>query len=126
MRRGIFVRGLIAASLLLSAVSALAHDARPAYLELVAAPVGKWHGPIESAYGLPLVRVLARTEPRLPDFDDLRDRLSNDYSFETRRAANALALERLTERYQIVFEGSWTLPSVELARSTTPLRGGTQ
>ena len=70
--------------------------------QLVAAPVGEWSGPVESAYGLHLVRVLARTEPRLPDFDELRERLSNDYSFETRRAANALALERLTERYQIV------------------------
>jgi peptidyl-prolyl cis-trans isomerase C len=76
----------------------------PAFGEqLVAAPVGEWSGPVESAYGLHLVRVLARTEPRLPDFDELRERLSNDYSFETRQAANALALERLTERYQIVF-----------------------
>ena len=74
--------------------------------QLLAAPVGQWFGPVKSAYGLHLVRVLAHTEPRLPDFDDLRDRLSNDYSFETRQAANALALERLTERYQIVFDGS--------------------
>jgi hydrogenase/urease accessory protein HupE len=36
MSGGIFKRALIAASLLLSAASALAHDARPAYLELVA------------------------------------------------------------------------------------------
>lgn len=36
MSGGIFMRALIAASLLLSAASALAHDARPAYLELVA------------------------------------------------------------------------------------------
>ena len=48
------------------------------------------------------MRVLARTEPRLPDFDDLQERLSNDYKYETRQAANALALERLTQRYQIL------------------------
>ena len=35
MRVGIFMHTLIAASLLLSAPAALAHDARPAYLELV-------------------------------------------------------------------------------------------
>jgi hypothetical protein len=69
------------------------------------------------AYGLHLVRVLARTEPRLPEFAELRDRLSNDYSFETRRAANAL--ERLTERFQIVFEGSWQPPQVEVATTNT-------
>jgi hypothetical protein len=74
----------IAASVLLSTASALAHDARPAYLELVetdaavfeqsfgpdfgaqllTAPLGEWYGPVESA--------------------------------------NALALERLTQRYQIL------------------------
>ena len=70
------------------------------------APVGEWFGLVESAYGLHLVRVLGHAEPRLPDFDELRDRLSTDYSFETRQAANALALERLTERYQIVFDDS--------------------
>jgi hypothetical protein len=88
----------------------------PAFGEqLLEAPVGEWFGPVESAYGLHLVRVLERTEPRFPDFDELRDRLSADYSFETRQAANALALERLTERYRIVFDDSWTPPSVELA-----------
>ena len=72
--------------------------------QLLEAPIGEWSGPVASAYGLHLVRVLDRTEPRLPDLDELRDRLSTDYSFETRQAANALALERLTERYQIVFD----------------------
>ena len=67
--------------------------------QLLEAPVGEWSGPVESAYGLHLVRLLERTEPRLPELDELRDRLSTDYSFETRQAANALALERMTERY---------------------------
>jgi hypothetical protein len=74
--------------------------------KLLQAPVGEWFGPVASAYGLHLVRVLERSEPRIPEFDELRDRLSTDYSFETRQAANALALERLTERYRIVFDGS--------------------
>jgi hypothetical protein len=94
----------------------------PAFGEqLVEAPVGAWFGPVESAYGLHLVRVLARTEPRLPEFDELRDRLSNDYSFETRRAANAQALARLTERYRIVFEGSWQRPRAESSTSVARL-----
>jgi hypothetical protein len=85
--------------------------------------LGEVDVPAESAYGLHLVRVLARTQPRIPDFDELRDRLSTDYSFETRQAANAQALERLTERYEIVFDGSWTPPSAELARASS---GGTR
>ena len=70
--------------------------------QLLTAPLDEWYGPVESAYGLHLVRVLLRTEPRLPAFDELRERLSNDYKYETRQAANALALERLTQRYQIL------------------------
>ena len=70
--------------------------------QLLTAPLGGWYGPVESAYGLHLVRVLARTEPTLPAFDELRERLSSDYKYETRQAANALALERLTQRYQIL------------------------
>ena len=82
----------------------------PAFGEqLLEAPIGQWHGPVASAYGLHLVRVLGRTEPRLPDLDELRDRLRTDYSFETRRAANALALKRLTERYRIVFDSVRTI-----------------
>ena len=82
---------------------------------LLEAPVGEWFGPLESAYGLHLVRVLGRTEPRLPDFDELRDRLSTDYSFETREAAKALALERLTKRYEITIDG-WAPPSAKSVR----------
>jgi len=90
----------------------------PAFGEqLLQAPVGAWSGPVESAYGLHLVRVLERTEPRLPEFDELRDRLSTDYSFETRQAANELALEYLTERYQVVFDVNQAPPSLELAKS---------
>jgi hypothetical protein len=94
--------------------------------QLLQAPVGEWSGPVESAYGLHLVRVLERTQPRLPEFDELRNRLSTDYSFETRRDANALALERLTERYRIVFNGSWTPPTSELVSLATALREGEQ
>jgi hypothetical protein len=44
--------------------------------KLLQAPVGEWFGPVASAYGLHLVRVLERSEPRIPEFDELRDRLS--------------------------------------------------
>ena len=74
--------------------------------QLIEAPVGEWVGPTESAYGLHLVRVLERTAPRMPEFNELRDRLSTDYNFETRQAANAQALKILTERYRIVYDDS--------------------
>jgi hypothetical protein len=86
--------------------------------QLLEASVGEWFGPVESAYGLHLVRVLERTQPRIPDFDELRDRLSTDYAFETRQAANAQALDRLTERYQIVFDGSGESAPVDLGEGS--------
>ena len=50
VRVGIFMHTLLAASLLLSAASALAHDSRPAYLELVATDAAifelKWKRPL--------------------------------------------------------------------------------
>jgi hypothetical protein len=73
--------------------------------KLLDAPVGEWFGPIGSAYGLHLVRVHERTGPRTPPFDELRDRLVADYAFQVRRAANARALARLSERYRIVYQG---------------------
>jgi len=84
--------------------------------QLLEAPVGGWFGPVESAYGLHLVRVVDRTEPRLPEFAELRDRLKTDYTFETRQSANALALDRMTERYRIVFDGSGKTFSPEIAK----------
>jgi hypothetical protein len=50
MSGGIFILALIAVSLLLSAASALAHDSRPAYLELVETDVAvfelSWKRPL--------------------------------------------------------------------------------
>jgi hypothetical protein len=84
--------------------------------QLLEVPVGEWFGPVESPYGLHLVRVIDRTEPRLPEFAELRDRLKTDYTFESRQSANALALDRMTERYRIVFDGSGKTFSPEIAK----------
>ena len=38
-----------------------------------AAPVGRWHGPVRSNYGLHLVRVTAKLAPRMPSFEEARE-----------------------------------------------------
>jgi hypothetical protein len=39
---------------------------------------GGWDGPIRSSYGLHLVEIHRRTEPRRPELDEVSDRLRND------------------------------------------------
>ncbi|MDP6582941.1 MAG: hypothetical protein QF681_20045, partial [Vicinamibacterales bacterium] len=62
---------------------------------------GGWHGPIRSAYGTHLVRVVARTEPRTPSFTELRDRVVEDLVAERRREQNEAALDELRARYEV-------------------------
>jgi len=62
---------------------------------------GAWHGPIGSAYGMHLVRVVARTEPRLPSFTDVRDRLFEVLVAERRRAQNEAALDAVRAQYEV-------------------------
>ena len=63
-----------------------------------------WQGPIFSGYGCHLVHVGNREKSRLPEFDEVRDRLVSDFDRERReRAMNAL-FEGLRERYQVTID----------------------
>jgi len=64
-------------------------------------PVGTWSAPVESSYGLHLVRVLGRTSSRLPDVEELEATLRLDW-LESRRAdVRRRALGDLRERYTV-------------------------
>jgi len=65
---------------------------------------GAWHGPLESGYGLHLVRVQERLASTSPAFDDVRDKVKEDFIAAKRRQANELAYQRLRERYKVVVE----------------------
>jgi peptidyl-prolyl cis-trans isomerase C len=69
------------------------------------APGDGWSGPIASAYGWHLVRIEARTDPRLPTLAEVVDRVRQDWSYEQRRHANEAVFERLLARYEVVIEG---------------------
>ena len=62
---------------------------------------GDWHGPVTSAHGTHLVRVLARSTPRTPGLEGVRERVAQDLLEARRRAQNAAALEALRERYEV-------------------------
>ena len=71
---------------------------------LLEVQVGSWQGPIESGYGLHLVRIHDKVEPRLPELNEVRDRIQSDLVSERRRDTNEQVYQRLKARYEIVVE----------------------
>jgi peptidyl-prolyl cis-trans isomerase C len=65
---------------------------------------GRWEGPVESGYGLHLVYVSQHEQASVLPFDDVRERVKNDYLFELRQERNEQVLDKLKERYQIIIE----------------------
>ena len=86
-------------------------------------PVGDWHGPIESGYGIHLVRVEEREEGYLPEFAVVRDQVENDYTSVKRRETNEAFYAKLREGYEIVVEQP-ALEQEASAASPTPDQGG--
>jgi parvulin-like peptidyl-prolyl isomerase len=67
-------------------------------------PVGKWTGPIESAYGLHLVYVHGRVESTMPDLADIQDRVLQDWAGDKRREINEKFYASLLSRYEVIVE----------------------
>ncbi len=63
---------------------------------------GEWAGPLESGYGVHLVRI-SNTEPaRLPEFEEVRSQVTNLYLDDLRRRTNEEVYKRLKSRYEII------------------------
>jgi PPIC-type PPIASE domain len=68
------------------------------------APLAEWVGPVESAYGLHLVRVDERSGGRLPTLEEVRPQVQRDW-LEVRRQSSREAFYRSLEaRYVITIE----------------------
>ena len=61
-----------------------------------------WSGPIESGYGLHLVRVSAVQEARLPPLSEVRARVVEDWKREQEQSAKERYLAELRKKYDIV------------------------
>ncbi len=83
--------------------------------QLLDIPEGLWQGPIESGYGLHLVRIHDKVEPRLPELNEMRDRIQTDLMRERRRETNEQVYQRLKARYEIVVETP--AATLEMARN---------
>lgn len=69
--------------------------------ELAEAPVGTWTGPLTSAFGAHLVRVVAREPERLPPLAEVRDGVEREWAADRRAAGQKRFYETLRARYQV-------------------------
>lgn len=68
---------------------------------LATQPPGAWRGPIASSYGVHLVHVVQRTEPRPVQLADVREAVVRDFHEDRRRTANREIFDKLRERYAV-------------------------
>ena len=66
--------------------------------------VGGWQGPIESGYGLHLVRLSERVAARQPELEEVLRRVRNDFVTQRRRDVNEAFYAELRSGYRIVLE----------------------
>lgn len=65
---------------------------------------GNWEGPVESGYGLHLVRVTARVDPAVPELSEVRGQVLADMEYEARNAAREQMFQEIAQQYRIVFD----------------------
>ena len=71
---------------------------------VVALSPGQWHGPIESGYGLHLVKVSHREESRVPDLTEVVQHVITDMRYEGRQAAEDQFYGEIAPRYQVLYD----------------------
>jgi len=63
-----------------------------------------WHGPVVSGYGLHLVYVHDRVESRLPELEEVRDRVTQDLMADRREKINRAAYREIKSKYRVLVE----------------------
>jgi hypothetical protein len=71
---------------------------------VMALPLGRWSGPIESGYGLHLVKVTAIEPREWPVFTDVRERLAEEWRRERQQTASAQQYQELLAKYRLVVD----------------------
>ena len=64
-------------------------------------PLNQWAGPLESGYGVHLVYLTDKIEPFYPEFQDIRDELERDYSFQSEQENLQVIYQTLKKNYEI-------------------------
>ena len=85
---------------------------------LVELEPGRWHAPVLSGYGVHVVRIAEVVEPPPPVFDEISERVLQDWLQATREELNEAYVDNLMASYEIVVEEA-IVPLLE-----PPGRGG--
>ncbi len=64
-----------------------------------------WQGPVASGYGLHAVYVHERSDAKLPDFSDVKERLKADWMAKRQREITRKAYEKVRRSYRVLLEG---------------------
>jgi hypothetical protein len=67
-------------------------------------PAEKWQGPLSSRYGYHLVMLTRRSEPSVPPLDAVRDRVLDDYRYETLVQGRKAAEQEVVAGYEVRVE----------------------
>jgi hypothetical protein len=80
-----------------------AHFGEQFMAELAKLPVrqGAWQGPLRSTLGWHVVMVTARTPQRMPELEEIRPLLADDWRREQSAAMKDLEIRRLLDRYRV-------------------------
>jgi peptidyl-prolyl cis-trans isomerase C len=71
-----------------------------------AAPVGQWVGPVQSAYGMHLIRVERRMAQEVPPLAAVRSDVRAAWLAERREAASRKYLDGLRRKYRVIVAGA--------------------
>jgi parvulin-like peptidyl-prolyl isomerase len=65
---------------------------------------GTWQGPVESAYGIHLVKVIKRTDGYVPELTEIWDQVEREWTFDMRRTIKEEQYQIMREQYLIQIE----------------------
>jgi hypothetical protein len=72
--------------------------------QLFKSDINSWQGPIESGYGLHLVRVSEKIDSGIPGLASVIEKVRTDLMFEQKKKMNEQIYKKFKERYEIVIE----------------------
>ena len=72
--------------------------------KLFSLPVGRWQGPVRSAYGLHLLHIENKTASSLPELATVRDKVRNEWIDQQRQTIDKAFYNSLRQRYEIIVE----------------------
>jgi parvulin-like peptidyl-prolyl isomerase len=103
---------LLPAAMELSSLNTIERDFGDAFAQqLTMLPLNAWTGPIESPFGLHLVRVTKRVDGYDPALADIRDAVAQKWRTQKREEFQRKAYEELRSRYEVVLPAAKETPA---------------